>query len=194
MFSRNRETQIEEELYKLKYLQKSLFRNGNGYKKKELDYYKKAKRALGKGDERTATTYARQSIQYSDMALNSSAFACRVEIIESRARDSLQAGRLSDQMLTTVKLLTNYLDPVATLGKTGAFDKGFDDIVVSTNSIADAFDGAASPASGDDSRNAALLQMANEELGCDMGIFPTGNGAALSAAMKTVDVSGVPHF
>lgn len=167
MFSGNRDRQIEEELYKLKFRHKTLVKMAAGYKKRESEYYKKAKKSLVKGDERTATTYARQSVQFSDMALKTNNMACSVEVIESRVREAVQTGKLNDQMIQTVRLLTAQLAPTTTMTNMATLDKGFEDIMVTTEAIGNVLDGVAAPAIGYSQREQALLGMAQEEIALD---------------------------
>lgn len=167
MFSSNRDRRIEEELYKLKYRQKALTKMAVGYKKQESAYYKKAKKSLVKGDERSAATYARQSVQFSDMALSTNNMACRIEIIESNIRRAIQTGRLSDQMITMTGLLTSALEPMSSVAKIGKIDRAFEDIMVSAAGIADALDASAAPVSGATDRERTLMNMMQEEIAVD---------------------------
>lgn len=191
MFSGNRERQIDEELYKLKFRHKTLVKMAAGYKKRESEYYKKAKKSLTKGDDRTAATYARQSVQFSDMALKTNNMACRVEVIESRVRDAVQTGKLSQQMMQTVSLLTSQLAPAYTMTNMGALDKGFEDIMVTTESIGAVLDGVAAPAMGYSEREQSLLGMAQEEIALDdMSSFsaslamPSGHHSGVKKSVK----------
>lgn len=164
MFSGNRDRQLDEEMYKLKFRQKILLKMAAGYKKRESEYYKKAKQSLLKGDERTAATFARQSVQFSDMALKTNNMACNVEVIESRVREAVQNGKLSQQALQTVSLLTTQLAPVCTIKNMGALDKGFEDIMVTSGTISSILDGVAAPPIGYGERERTLLGMAQEEI------------------------------
>lgn len=167
MFSVNRERQLDEELYKLKFQQKTLQKTALAYKKNEAAYYKKAKKALVKGDERTAGAYARQSVQFSDMALATTNMACRLEVTESKIKSAVQSGRINEQVIKTTCLLTAALSPVTTMSKLGAFDKAFEDIMVSSNGIADVLDAAAAPELGAGARESELLGMMQEEIALD---------------------------
>jgi len=173
MFSRNRDRQIEEEMYKLKFRQKMLTKMAITYKKNENAYYKKAKKVLIKGDERTAAIFARQSVQFADMALSTNKLACRIEVIESNIRLAIQSGNLSEQMFKTVGLLTVALEPSSTLTNLGTFDKAFEDIMTTSNGIADVLDAAAAPGAGAGDRERELLEMMNEEISVgDMSSMP----------------------
>ena len=194
MFSGNRDRRIEEELYKLKFRHKTLVKMAAGYKKKESEYYKKAKNSLIKGDERTATTYARQSVQFADTALRINNVACSIEIIESRVREAVQTGKINDQMIETVRLLTTQLAPTYTITNMTALDKGFEDIMVTTGVVNNVLDGIAAPTTGCSQREQTLLGMAQEEVALD-DMSSLGASLGLSKNMvKTLDNNKVKIF
>ena len=138
MFSsrQSREHRIQEQLYQLKYLVKTLYKNANTYKKKQAEYAKKMKRAIKQGDERTAKVYAKQSVNYSDMALKSTQLACRVEVVESSARDAIQSGNVSSELVNVVQSISDHISPTSVLHDMGTFEKMFEDIMVSSNTMA----------------------------------------------------------
>jgi hypothetical protein len=194
MFSVNRERQLDEELYKLKFQQKTLQKTALTYKKNEVAYYKKAKKALVKGDERTASTFARQSVQFSDMALATTNMACRLEVTESKLKTALQSGRINEQVIKTTCLLTAALMPVTTMSKLGAFDKAFEDIMVTSNGIADVLDAVAAPELGANDRENALLGMMQEEIAVDdMASLPLFSGASGSKTLASVISGNLIH-
>lgn len=164
MFGKSVEDQIDEQIYNLKYMAKSLFRTANQQKAQEKQFHKKAKTSLKNGDERTARAFLNQSRQFSNLALKSTNIACNLQIIEARIKESVQTGRISEDIMKTVSLLTSQLKPYAAIDMNGAMEKSFDDILVLTNSVANTMDGIASHTAGVDTETDNMLNGLKEEI------------------------------
>jgi charged multivesicular body protein 1 len=166
MFGRSKEELIDEQLYNLKYMSKSLTRTAKRYKDQEKTFYRKAKNALRQGDERTATTFARQSIQYSNLALKSTNLACNLEIVEARVKESVQMGRMNDDIMRTVALLTSHLQPLSSIDNIGIIDKSFEDVLVYTQTLNNMMDGVVASSENEPSRTdqTNLMSSLREEI------------------------------
>ena len=164
MFGPSREQLIDEHLFNIKCMVKDCNKAANRYKTSEGSYIKKAKKALKKGDERTAATYVQQSQQCSDLALKNVQLACNLEVVEARIKEALDAGKINTDISRAVQLLVYQLTPKYTLQSVSVMDKAFEDVSTCSNTIANAIGGVAAPAVGSGAAQAQLLADLKEEV------------------------------
>ena len=165
--SKSRAELIDNQIYDLKFMSKKLNRDATGHKKHQLEYHKKAKKALVHGDERTACTYVKQSNQFSDLAHQSTTLACNLEVIGARILCAVQSGRINDQLLQSVSTLTAFLQPDTAIGKLGSMDKMFEDVLVYTGAVNDAMDDISAPEVGQDSKTHDVLSDIRDDIAAD---------------------------
>lgn len=167
MFGPSRERLIDDQIYNLKYMVKSLNRTAKKHKEQEKAFYKKAKNALKQGDERTAAAYVRQSQQFSNLALRTTTLACNLQVIEARVTESVQTGRMNEDILKTVSLLTSHLQPLNGINNIGYMDKAFEDVLVYTTTIANTMDDIAAPTDATSQEQQSMLAGLKEELAAE---------------------------
>jgi charged multivesicular body protein 1 len=192
MFWSNKDKQIEDKIYNLKFATKMLFRTAAGHKKKEKVYMTKAKNALKRNDERSATIYIQQSVQYTNLATSTTTLACNMEILGEKVSEAIQAGKMNEEVATAVSLLTHRIQPTQTSDSIGALDKALEDVAVCTNAIQGAIsDGAAPPVSAH-SDASALMDALKEEVATESSFefmsLPTigaAGGDTMADAMGT---------
>lgn len=192
MFGQSKEQQIDDQIYNLKYMSKTLKRTADSQLKLEREYNKRAKKALRAGDERIAVTYIRQSQQYAELALKTTQMACNVEVIGAKVVGAIQSGQMNDDILHTVSLLTSSIRPDKAMDKIGSMDKMFDDILVYSGSVADAMDGIVAPSSAASLDEVNMLaDMKNQitqDVSMDLMSLPSIGGSALPSV-----TDGGPH-
>ena len=164
MFGPSREQLIDEHLFNIKCMVKDCNKTANRYKTSERAYIKKAKKALKKGDERTAQMYVRQSSQCSDLALKQVQLACNLEVVEARIKEAVNSGRINQDVSRAVNLLVSQLTPKYTLQSVGAMDKAFEDVSTCSNTIMNAIGGVAAPEVGSGVTQDQLLVDLKEEV------------------------------
>jgi hypothetical protein len=148
MFGPSREEMIEDHMFNVRCMVKDYNKTATRYKTEEAAYMKKAKKALKKGDERTAITYVRQSKQYSDLALRTTELACNLEVVEARIKEAINSGKLNNEISQAVSLLLSRLTPKYTLQSVAFMDKAFEDVSTCSDTIMSAVGGVAAPAIG----------------------------------------------
>ena len=189
MFGRSREELIDEHIFNIKCMVKEYNKAANRYKGSEVEYIKKAKKALKKGDDRTAATYVRQSKQCSDLALRNVELACNLEVVEARINEAISAGKINHDITNAVSLLVSKLTPKYTLNAVGVMDKNFEDVATCSNTIMGAIGGVAAPATGSAGGAAQLLADLKEEVAqeatLELSVLPS-----LDRRLGVVDASG----
>jgi hypothetical protein len=164
MFGVSTDTAIQNEIANLKYTCKTLMRNAQMQKKREAEYYKKAKRSMTTGDERTAATYIKQSVQFASLALRSTEMACNLEVVEAKINESIQSGSMNKSITNTLSLLISKLRPTNAINNMGNIDKSFEDIMTYSNAMTNVLDGVAAPNVGSNELESNLLAGLKEEV------------------------------
>lgn len=186
MFGPTKEQLVDDQLYNLKYMAKTLSKASTGQLRQEKVYYNKAKSALKKGDERIAKAFVKQSKQYSALALRTTELACNLELIGEKINGAIQAGRMNDEILATVSLLTGTLRPDMAVNKIGSMDKMFEDIMVYSNAIDQAVDGVVAPSASATEEEVMTMNDLKEQIAQDasmdfMALPSAGTGIGTDA-------------
>ena len=164
MFGPSREELIEDHMFNVKCMVKDYNKTAARYKSEEAAYLKKAKKALKKGDERTAITYVKQSKQYSDLALRTTELACNLEVVEARIKEAIRAGKINNEISQAVGHLLSRLTPKYTLQSVAVMDKAFEDVSTCSNTIMGAIEGVSAPATGSTMVEQQMLADLKEEV------------------------------
>lgn len=193
MFGRSRESAIDEELFQLKFRSKTLLKSANNYKKQEKAYYNKAKNALKKGDDRTAGLYVKQSVQFQNASHKFSQLGLNLEIVETKVREAVQSGTVSDNIVNTLRLLNSHLRPRDALDKIARMDKAFEDIMVFTDSINNSMDETVAMNSSSNELESNILNDLKSEVSMDaqsdMMMLPSINSISTQNGLKNSNTS-----
>jgi charged multivesicular body protein 1 len=102
-FFQSGETQLQNQLFQLKFTSKQLSRSSKKCEKSEKAQKSKLKKAIEQGNMEGARIYAQSAIREKNQALNFLRLSSRIDAVASRVEGALRMGQLTKSMGGVVK-------------------------------------------------------------------------------------------